>query len=264
VPDAIIQRITEALTALTREGGTRNRVAVMGDVGHVVFSSERGAASIKVQVSAGRQLPKGVTIEPADYARLHELGLRQARASEDMRLEFTDSDEDRRLWARHSLTILQRTFGTPTLDNIKVRARYEEVDQLDNSALFQAMNHLAKSRSWSARTGVYMQLIRARVVWALDAPSFPDSPLPSAKPHIAGDLGGHPSMAIFSDYDALDHYDPTGLDARVETGQALFPLFAARRVGSVLINPGGSPRGELYGNEVLSVVDGIKRMTGMH
>ncbi len=264
MPDAIVDRIADALIGLTRDGGNRNRVSLTGEVGHVVFSSVKGASSIEVQVSAGRQLPKGVVIDPADYARLHELGLRRRRASENLRFELADSDEERRLWARHAVTILLRTFGTSNPEGITLRARYEAVESLDNSALLQAMDHLAKSRSWSARTGVYMQLIRARLVWALAAPSAPQAPLPSLEPHIPGSLGERPSVAIFLDYDALDRYAPLGLDARVATGQALFPLFAALRVGSVMINPGGSPRGELYGNEVLSVVDGIQRLTGIH
>ena len=264
MPDAIVEHIADALARLTQEGGRRNRVAVTADVGHVVFSSVRGASAIKVQVSSGRQLPKGVTIDPADYARLHELGFRQRRASEDLRMEFGDSPEDRLLWARHAVTIMQRTFSAGDVDQLTVRARYEDVDALDNKALFAAMDHLAKKRSWSARTGVYMQLISAQLVWALAAPSEPDAPLPTAEPYVCGELGGRPSVALFPDYEALDRYAPVGLDARVETGQALFPLFAALRVGSVLINPGGSPRGELYGNEVLSVVDGIKRMAGIH
>ena len=263
-PPPIIAQIVSALARLPDDGGNRNRVALMAATGHVVFSSVAGASAITVEVSAGRQLSKGFTLEPADYARLHELGLRRGRASENLRAEFAPSVANRTLWARHAVTILERTFGVPTADAIVFRARYEEVETLDNHALLDAMKHLAKTRDWAARKGVYMTLIRARLVWALAGPSVEDAPLAEAAPHVAGTLGGRPSVAVFSDYEALDRYAPTGLDARVASGRTLFPVFAALGVGSVMINPGGVPRGELYANEVQSVVDGIKWLSGVH
>ena len=262
-PTPVIAQIVSAIERLTGEGGNRNRVALTGANGHVVFSSVAGASAITVEVSAGGQLPKGFTLEPADYARLDELGLRRGRASENLRAEFTSSVENRTLWARHAVTILGRTFGVPA-EAIAFRARYEQVETLDNRVLRDAMLHLAKTRAWAARKGVYLTLIRARLVWALAAPLAPGAPLGEAAPHVCGTLGGRPSVAVFPDYEALDRYAPTGLDARVATGRALFPVFAALGVGSVMINPGGTPRGELYTNEVLTVVDGIKRLSGVH
>ena len=79
-----------------------------------------------------------------------------------------------------------------------------------------------------------------------------------------GQIGDFPSFALFTDYAALDNYNPVGLRAQVVTGMDIFPRILSNRVGSVLINPHGQPRGELYSNEVGMIVDGIKRLRGVH
>ncbi|MEE2788051.1 MAG: hypothetical protein VX589_11980 [Myxococcota bacterium] len=242
--------------------GNRNRFALTGGHGYIVFSTQSADSPVTVQATAGRRLPPGVRLSPADAGCLGDRGLRQQRASQDFRSQFDRGDDDAwTKWLTAAPALLTTVYGA-TEAEIEVRTCFEKIVDLDNQSLVEAMNHLAKVRTWSARTGLYMSLVRAQLVCALadEATASTDhAPL-----YEAGQIGDFPSFALFTDYAALDNFKPIGLRAKVVKGMDIFPRILANRVGSVLINPHGQPRGELYNNEIGIIVDGIKRLKGIH
>ena len=121
------------------------------------------------------------------------------------------------------------------------------------------MVNVAENRSWAARAGLYMTLAQSTLVLALDAPN-PSTDLTQASIYTPEQLGGKPVAAIFSTIEQLDTYEPLGLDAVVLNGFELFPYLAGQSLASVLINPGGIPRGELYANELLTIENGLKKL----
>ena len=52
-------KLTHALTQLRDAQGNRNRVAVLGGQGYLVFSTTSATGTICVQATANRRLPKG-------------------------------------------------------------------------------------------------------------------------------------------------------------------------------------------------------------
>ncbi len=257
------QRIHQQLLELNGQAGNRKSLVVEGGQGYVVFSSTQ-QDRWHVQVAGGRQLPDGFKISPEDYQRLADWGVRQKRGSGNFRGDLSQVLLDQTLgrWAEQAVTALTGIYGAQ-MNAIEVRTRCEEVEVLDNKGLLDAMEHLARKRDWAARTGVYMKLVKARLVLALAEPV--SGSISSSWPlHKASEMAARPVPAIFTSVDFLDEFEPRGLESRVVSGMDLFPILVAKKVPSVLINPGSKPRGELYSNELWTIVEGIKRLSGTH
>lgn len=254
---------TDAIERLRASRANRNRVALVSNRGYIVFSTPGPDKPVHVQVSGGRNLPPNTKLTPQAAGALGEAGLRQKRASGDFQRRILPgrADEVAPLVDR-AFSLLTEQLGAEP-ESIVLRSRFEQVPELDNSQVEEAMNHLAKRRDWPARTGLYRTLVDAQLVCAVDeGASAGESG--EWRPYRAGMLGPLPSAAIFTNYEALDHFAPVGLSARVLPGHALFPELLAFGVGSALVNPGGQPRGELYQNEIQILVDGIKKLKGIH
>ena len=249
-----------ALDALKSARGNRNRVAVTGGHGYIVFSTTGPNEVIRVQATANRRLPKGIKLTPEQAGQLGDLGLRQGRASDDFQMFLARDDHDKATRVIDgAIPILTQVYGA-TESDICVKTLFDTVPNLDNDNLADAMSHLAKTRTWAARKGLYMTLVKTDLVCPT-ATEATDGPI---EPYVADHIASFPVVAAFSDYASLDTYNPVGLPARVVSGMDLFPEFLARRVGSVLLNPHGQPRGELYSNELHIIVDGIKKLRGLH
>ena len=241
----------------------RNRVALVSGQGYIVFSSRGRHRPVVVQAAGGRNLPDGVKLTPEQVGTLSGYGLRQRRASADYQLEIARDQSDRLAPVISAASsILTDVYGAAS-ENQSVRFRFDSVPDLDNSELEEAMNHLARQRDWAARTGLYMKMVRSQLICAV-ATEAGSEPRSSLDPYHAGSIGPFPTVAIFTSFEALDNYSAVGLPARVIAGMDLFPALLALKVGSVLINPKGGPRGELYNNELHIIVDGIKKLRGVH
>jgi hypothetical protein len=216
-----------------------------------------------VQAAGGRNLPDGVKLTPEQAQALGDHGLLQRRASADYRVEIK-RDEAARLepLVASASTILAEVYGAAA-DTQSVQFRFESVPELDNAEVEEAMNHLARQRDWPARTGLYMKMVNAQLICALASDDIDGAQGP-LNPYHVGSIGPFPTVAIFTSYEALDNFSAVGLPARVMPGMELFPALLGMKLGSVLVNPKGEPRGEFYNNELHIIVDGIKRLQGVH
>ncbi len=145
-------------------------------------------------------------------------------------------------------------LATTLLGDPQARVREQPGDRLrlKNGALLDGMRTLAQARDMSTRQGVYLLLVRAHLALLVQGD----------RPHAVEVTGGAPIYAVFTDWSALDAFDPRIQPHRVMPGHELFPHLAAHEIGGLLINPGGRVGGELYRHEVLTVCDGIRRMVG--
>ena len=256
--DATAKEIRDGLIRLLGASGNRKRLLIEGGSGYIAFSTTPGQDALQAQAAGGRHLPEGTRMSPESAQRLGDAGLRQRRASENYLGQVHDLGSSLELWTSRAAKLLAEVYGA-TPDEVRVTLRSEEQPVLDNQSLLDAMDTLAKQRDWKARTDVYMQLIVSQLVLALAKPH--DGALADVgQVHHAGAMAGLPVVAVFSDVAALDRYEPRGLDLRVMEGSAVFPFLHSLKIASVLINPRGAPRGELYMNELWTIVQGIKRL----
>ncbi|MEO1269802.1 MAG: hypothetical protein AAFX99_17075 [Myxococcota bacterium] len=258
---ASLDDIRTGLIRVLESDANRKRLLVEGGAGYILFGTSPGSRGSRLQGQAagGRHLEEGFRVSPQSAQKLGDAGLRQRRASKNyvgvVDLEAPGAVD---LWTGRTVELLKEVYGADP-EALTLSFRSEEQPVLNNQQLLDAMDTLAKKRDWASRTQVYMCLIQAQLVVALAEPHH--GPFTSTTVlHEADTMAGLPVFAVFPDVDALDHYEPRGLDLAVLSGQELFPLLEARKLGSVLINPRGAPRGELYTNELWTIVQGIQRL----
>ncbi len=239
--------------------GNRRRLSLEGGHGYGVLVLDDDDA-LEVRVSGGRSLPSEFKLDAIQRRQLIEAGLTQLRASDDFRARVKNYDlDDVNRWASTIASLLKSCFDAQENDGVTVKGSVEELPVLEDVNLVSAMKRLAKVRDWSARKSLYFLLIRSRLFLLLDDPWKPGD---SQAAQIRGidTLGGGQVAAIFTTREALDVFDPRPVGVHTATGRELFPLLANPKLTSVKINPRGTVGGELYRNEILNIVEGIKRL----
>lgn len=174
-----------------------------------------------------------------------------ARGDDGVRLR--SSERHRSLVAAADIdTLAARVLEIVRDGEPRVREHLGDRPALENVELVDAMRRLSRTRDTPTRQGVYMALIRADLA-LLGSPD---------RPHALEQSGDAPVFAVFTDWDALDAFDPRIQPHTVLPGRRLFPHIAARGAGALMINPGGRVGGELYSHEVATICEGIRRMGG--
>lgn len=255
--------LTRHLTALVTEGGNANRVVVEGGPGFVVLRGMKGNPQVEVEAAGGRHLPDGFVLDIERVGRLDELGLRQRTAASTFRGAWAITDPGAaQAIAQKLLFVVQAVYGHG--GRPRMRRRLEDRPPLANPRVIETMQRLSKERSMRARITLYNRLLGARLALLLDAELADPRRQTEARLRVIEQLAGTDVVAAFTDDESHRAYDPRERPFVVWTGRELFPLLAARKVGSLLINPGSGVRGELYRNEIMTISDGIQRESGVH
>ena len=69
-------------------------------------------------------------------------------------------------------------------------------------------------------------------------------------------------FGVFTDDEALRHFDPRGTPTQTRYGYQLFPQLIEARAGILKINPDGMVGGELYRNELQTLASAVRRARG--
>ena len=261
--NATVETLTPRLIALVEEGGNANRVVLEGGPGFVVLRGAKGMAEVHVEAAGGRHLPDGFVVDMERVGRLDALGLRQRTAASTFGGRWTITDPASARQAAEKLLFVMQTIyghgGPPTL-----RHRLEDRAPVENPGLVQAMQRLGRTRTMGARITLYNRLLGARLLVLLDRRLEDPRRQDEAQLRVVEQLAGTDVVAAFTDDDAHRLYDPRERPFVQWTGREFFPLLAARKVGSLLLNPGSGTRGELYRNEIMTISEGIQRESGLH
>ena len=233
---------------------SRRRLAVASEHGYFVFSYEPDELGLRFELSAGRQVDRERM--SVDYAgRCEHLGLRRSRASDNFFSRVTTDSVLHGQLVDDALDTLETHFDASTYD---VSLCLEDHPSVDPEDIHKAMENLARERTWAARTGLYMLLVRRSFFVAVAR--YEESAETSIVPATIDTMAERPVYGIFTSIDALEKYEPKGLKAILLDGMTLFPQLLSSAPSAVRINPGSAPRGELYSNELQIIVDGIGRL----
>ncbi len=255
--------LTRRLLALVEEGGNANRLVLEGGPGFVVLRGQRGSPTVEVEAAGGRHLPDGFVVDIEKVGRLDGLGLRQRTAASTFGGQWTITDAaGARQTAEKLLFVMQAIYGHGAMP--RITHRLEDREPVSNPKLLESMKRLGRERSMRARITLYNRLLGARLTVMLEKRLVDPLRQDEARLRVVEQLAGTDVVAAFTDDAAHRHYDPRERPSVVWTGRELFPLLAARGVGSLLLNPGGGVRGELYRNEIMTISDGIQRESGVH
>ena len=233
---------------------SRRRLAVASDQGYFVFSHDPEELGLRFEMSAGRQVARE-RMSVAYAGRCEQLGLRRGRASDNFSTRVETASVLSGQIIEDALDTLETYFDATAYD---VSLCLEDHPAVDPEDIHKAMENLARERTWAARTGLYMLLVRRSFFVAVAR--YEDSAEMPIVPATIDTMVERPVYGIFTTIDALEKYEPKGLKARLLDGMALFPQLLSSAPSAVRINPGSAPRGELYSNELQIIVDGISRL----
>lgn len=249
-----------ALRRLVDDGGDGNRLLLEADTGYLIVHGRRGDLEVEVEAAAGRHVPGGGQLADEAHQRLHEEGFRR-RSAADNYLRRQPLGDAAALAAQ--LVALLAAVYSPTPPP-RLALHLGDRETAENPALLRAMEHLSRTRDMGARHAVYLALLQGRLLLALEQPADAPGLGADLKLRAVETLQGATVAAVFTDWRSLRRFEPRGLPYAALSGMEVFPLLAVRRVGSVLINPRGQIGGELYRNEILTISDGARRLSGVH
>ncbi|MCB9543018.1 MAG: SseB family protein [Myxococcales bacterium] len=256
-----VSELASQILDLVRRGGAHNRLVVEGGPFFVVLRGARGGAAVDVEAAGGRHLEARLVAE--QVGRLSELGLRQRTAASTFTGAWPMSGEaDARAAAEKVEALMRQVYGYG--EPATARLALGDRPKVENPRLIAAMERLAKTREMAARMSVYNHLVAADLLVALAEPLGDARRYDRARLHVFEQLGGLDVAGVFTDFEHLRGFAPRELPVVVWTGRELFPVLASRGVGSLLINPRGGVRGELYRNEIAAIAEGIARLSGVH
>lgn len=277
VGGALYAQILEALTRVTREGGHDNRWVIQGDRGYIAVRGELGEDDLVIKAAAGRSLDR--LLAEDEVKRLYEAGFRRKNAASAFERIITIEHEAQRAQLTRELLDLLSDLYTSSLSEVTCSERLGDRVSLHPKRLTDAMKRLSVKRDMSSRQKVYWAVIRAEVLLALSEP--PPVSLTrergrtqwveagqnqiadissSVKLKTFKDVTGYQSVAIFSDLDAYEATDPRGINWVQLPGKLAIALVLAQGWDSLLINPHNAVGGELYRNELTSIMDGLSQL----
>lgn len=266
-----------ALKRMISSGGSDNRITLQGGQGFIVIKGACDEEDVEVLIASGRTLNR--QLDEADAQRLHVQGFRRKTAALPFQKLFCVDEHEQREALTELLIDLICSVYDNEISKISIREHFSDRIITDNNRLIEAMKTLSKKRDMSSRQKVYWAVVRSQVLLALDksAPKslktdrglqqWIESGLDDIQ-HISSslslksfkDITGYRSMAIFTDSNALDLVDPRGVETVVLPGRLAIMLALAQSWDSLLINPRSDVGGELYKNELQSIVEGLEKM----
>jgi hypothetical protein len=275
--ERLITGVTQALSRLTSEGGTDNRLVIQGDRGYILLIGEMGEDDVVIKAAAGRSLDR--LLDEDEVEKLYHADFRRKNAALPFERTVTISSEERRVQLAQELVALFNELYTSHLSVGSVRERLGDRIELSNHRLTESMRRLSTQRDMSSRQKVYWGVVRSDVLLALSEP--PPKSLTQERGRIqwveAGseeittisdsitlqsfkEVTGYRSASIFSDLAAFEAADPRGINWVRLPGRLAISLVLAQGWDSLIINPHNSVGGELYRNELTSIMEGLERV----
>lgn len=250
-----------------RDSTLRRWVVCRGGRGFISVSATERASHLALRAAAGRSLDR--RLQPGEVELLYGLGLKQKSVADPFFAAFpAQTEAERRTLSALIEQLMERLY-------VEEGARPEctlyeaQVPSLDDQPLVEAMRHVSKERSHSARQRLYWAFVRgqhllalqgeptARALGPLERPEELINALKGRELEEYSQITGYRSAAVFSTWEGALRCHPDGRHVVEVRGRALLPLLLSRGVASLLINPRGSVGGELYRNELSSMEEAM-------
>ncbi|MCB9526385.1 MAG: SseB family protein [Myxococcales bacterium] len=258
-------QIATGLLRIVQDGGSHNTLLIQAPRGYVLATGRRGDPALTVQVASGRQLAEGVRVPDEVHQRLYERGFRRGTAADNHGLVLELQGHAAAGALAHEILDWVRAAydhaGAVAVDFVP-----GEVDPTENPRVIELMTALSRDRDMKTRRRLWMALVNA--TWLVPLTRAVDAEavgLGGALPlRVLGELAGGEVVGAFTDFGHLLGHDPRPRPYVRVHGKVLFPALAARKVASLLLNPGQGVRGELYRHEIETLAEGVQRMAGSH
>ena len=139
-------------------------------------------------------------------------------------------------------------------DQAQVRFYPKARHALKNKTLLQSMKRMSKSKQHSLRIELYKALLNSTLL-LLTSEDNPSQPLQTDS------IMNYPVYTCFTDYESARCYDPRVGQLSELFAYQIFNQVWDLNVGSLQINPKGDIGGELYRNEIETLIQAVKKQS---
>ena len=236
--------LADRLSRLLEQGGSANRLVIEQDAAFFVARGTNGGSHVELEAAAAYYLPKDRRPSAERVNELRKRGFAPHPPGRGLRRRYARSELRRA--GNEVVALLRGVYGSEGA--ITLREDLGDADHTTNPRLVEAMKAAAKSRDQSSRFALYRALMASTVMVPLEEGEF----------KVIGDLGGFEVFGCFTDAPMAERFDPRGVELLHVRGRRLVNRLLERKVGSLLINPGGTIRGELYRTELESIANAMR------
>jgi hypothetical protein len=201
-----------------------------------------------IECSFHKNLPNEQQITKTQLLFLESLGYKKRRSGHSIGKMLTLSSVQHE---QEFITELENIFigFNPNLSDFSFRINREIKFSLQNRALLKAMTTVARNKEHSNRLLLYQELLNSRLLMLIKD----DNLIP------CDTIGNMPSFTAFTDEKNALLYDPRGENLVEDYAFVIIEKALEQGGGSLIINPRGEPRGELYKTELSSLMKAIRK-----
>ena len=204
---------------------------------------------VLIEVSYHKNLPEThpLSAEQIDFLKARGYKPRRSKHSIGRMLTISSAAHEQDFIAE--LEAIFATLDPDTTEQMSFRIHRKVKFTLQNRPLLRAMTDLARSKEHALRIKLYQALLNSQLLVLID----------DQKLIPCDTIGTMPSFAAFTDEKNALLYDPRGENLTEDYAFNVIEKVLAQGGGSLIINPRGEPRGELYKTELTSLFKAVRR-----
>lgn len=201
-----------------------------------------------IEISFHRNLPNEQQITTEQLLFLENLGYKKRRSAHSIGKMLTLRSPEHEQEFIAELEMIFRELSANITD-FRSRINRKVKFSLQNRELLKAMTTVARNKEHSKRLLFYQELLNSRLLMLIKDQNL-----------IACDtIGTMPSFTAFTDEKNALLYDPRGENLVEDYAFVIIGKVLEQGGGSLIINPRGEPRGELYKTELSSLMKAIRK-----
>jgi hypothetical protein len=229
---------------------TNSRLVIQCGVAWVVIHSFAPANRILVEISSNTYLPDEHRLTEHQLEQLQEWGYKVRRQGRSLgMMTYLAAEDDFLKMERDIKRIFTEVFTVPAAyafsfqENVKI--------DLQNNDLLNVMRNLGRDKKHENRISLYQELVNATLL------VYVSEDLRSFQQYDT--IGPFSTFAAFTDDKNHRQFDPRGCPVQLRHCYEFIPELVEQNAGSLIINPRGDVRGELYRNELQTIASALRR-----
>lgn len=244
------EKMSNIATYLSRlQEETNSRLIIEKGIHWIAVRNFIPKNRLLIEISFHKNLPKEQQLSNFQIQFLEKLGYKKRRTGHSigkmLTLSSAEHEQEFILELKNIFQELNPSFSYPSIFRLHRNIKFT----LQNRQLLRAMTTIARNKEHSLRIQFYQEFINSRLlVLIADQKLLP-----------CDTIGNMPSFTAFTDEKNALLYDPRGENLVEDYAFSIIQKVLEQGGGSLIINPRGEPRGELYKTELTSLVNAIKK-----
>lgn len=204
---------------------------------------------ILIEISFHKNLPEDQQLSPAQLTFLEERSYKKRRSGHSIGKMLTLLSPEHEQEFISELEAILHNLDASSAISLEYRLHRKIKFSLQNRPLIQAMTTVARNKEHSLRIKMYQALLNSTLLVLID----------NQKLISCDTIGNMPSFTAFTDEKNALLYDPRGEHLVEDYAFNIIDKVLNQGGGSLIINPRGEPRGELYKTELTSLLKAVRR-----